>query len=130
MILFLPFSYLYVKKEISSFLYYIYYFYALLFCILILTKNLIKLVEIATFCKMNSTDISEVVPDKVICSQQLPEPERTRSQLVSALSDAMFVSPGVHSAGTFARRRNNTFFFQFSHQTKSGMYAEVTLRVS
>ena len=25
--------------------------YALLFCILILTKNLIKLVEIATFCK-------------------------------------------------------------------------------
>ena len=100
--------------------------YVLLFCILILTKNLIKLVErseIATFCKMDSSD-------SVICSQQLPEPETTRTQLVSALSDAMFVSPGVHSAGTFARRRNNTFFFQFSHQTKSGMYAEVTQRVS
>ena len=98
--------------------------YALLFCILILTKNLIKLVEIATFCKMNSSDIS-------LCgSQQVPQPETTRSQLVSALSDAMFVSPGVHSAGTFARRRNNTFFFQFSHQTKSGMYAEVTQGVS
>ena len=38
----------------------------------------------------------------------------------------MFVSPGVHSAGTFARRKNNTFFFHFNHQTKSGMYAEVT----
>ena len=92
---------------------------------MILTKNLIKLVEIATFCKMNSSDISDVVTDSVICSQQVPDPETTRSQLVSALSDAMFVSPGVHSAGTFARRRNNTFFFQFSHQTKSGMYAEV-----
>ena len=45
-------------KEISNFLYYI---YALLFCILISTKNLIKLVEIATFCKMNSSDISAVV---------------------------------------------------------------------
>ena len=102
-----------------------------LFCILILTKNLIKLVEIATFCKMNSSDISDVVPDNTISSQQVPEPETTRSQLVSALSDAMFVSPGVHSAGTFARRRrNNTFFFQFSHQTKSGMYAEVTLSFS
>ena len=116
-------------KEISNFLYYI---YALLFCILISTKNLIKLVEIATFCKMNSSDISELqaAPDQDIYAQQVPEPETTRSQLVSALSDAMFVSPGVHSAGTFARRRNNTFFFQFSHQTKSGMYAEVTQGVS
>ena len=116
-------------KEISNFLYYI---YALLFCILISTKNLIKLVEIATFCKMNSSDISELqaAPDQDIYAQQVPEPETTRSQLVSALSDAMFVSPGVHSAGTFARRRNNTFFFQFSHQTKSGMYAEVTLSFS
>ena len=57
--------------------------------------------------------------------QQVPDPVTTRSNLVSALSDAMFVSPGIHSAGTFARRKNNTFFFHFSHQTKSGMYAEV-----
>ena len=50
-----------------------------------------------------------------------------RDELVSALSDAMFLAPGLHSAGTFSRRRNNTFFYQFSHQTKSGMYAEVTI---
>ena len=110
-------------KEISNFLYYI---YALLFCILISTKNLIKLVEIATFCKMNSSDISELqaAPDQDIYAQQVPEPETTRSQLVSALSDAMFVSPGVHSAGTFARRRNNTFFYHFGHATRSGMYGD------
>ena len=39
----------------------------------------------------------------------------------------MFLAPGLHSAGTFSRRRNNTFFYQFSHQTKSGMYAEVSI---
>ena len=48
-----------------------------------------------------------------------------RDELVSAISDAMYLSPAVHSAGTFSRRKNNTFFFHFSHQTKSGIYAEV-----
>ena len=48
-----------------------------------------------------------------------------RDDLVTALSDAMFLSPAVHSAGTFSRRRNNTYFFHFAHQTKSGMYLEV-----
>jgi len=44
--------------------------------------------------------------------------------VVSALSDAMFVAPALHSAGTFARRRNNTFFYHFNHQTKGGMYSK------
>ena len=48
-----------------------------------------------------------------------------REHLVAALSDAMFVAPAAHSAGTFSRRRNNTFFYHFNHQTKGGMYAKV-----
>ena len=52
-------------------------------------------------------------------------PKKTRERVVSALSDAMFVAPALHSAGTFARRRNNTFFYHFNHQTKGGMYSKV-----
>ena len=52
-------------------------------------------------------------------------PEKIRERVVTALSDAMFVAPAVHSAGTFARRRNNTFFYHFNHQTKGGMYSKV-----
>ena len=62
--------------------------------------------------------------------QVSPDGRRHRDELVAALSDAMFVGPGLHSAGTFARRRqNNTFFYHFGHATRSGMYgdqAEVT----
>ena len=53
------------------------------------------------------------------------KPEKIREHLIAALSDAMFVAPAVHSAGTFFRRRNNTFFYHFNHQTKGGMYAKV-----
>ena len=88
----------------------------------VLTKKTHYSVEMSTFYKMN---FSALLTENFYCGQQVPEPNTTRSQLVSALSDAMFVSPGVHSAGTFARRKNNTYFFHFSHQTKNGMYAEV-----
>jgi len=54
-----------------------------------------------------------------------PKPNLHAAQLVSALSDAMFAAPALHSAGTFFRRKNNTFLYHFNHQTKGGMYAKV-----
>jgi hypothetical protein len=37
---------------------------------------------------------------------------------VSALSDAMFIAPSVHSAGKISRKRINEFVYYFNHQTK------------
>lgn len=57
--------------------------------------------------------------------QPEPRPSVQAAQLVSALSDALYVAPALHSAGTFYRRRNNTFLYHFNHHTKAGMYAKV-----
>jgi len=57
--------------------------------------------------------------------QGRPRPLVQAAQLVAAISDAMYLAPALHSAGTFFRRKNNTFVYHFHHQTKSGMYAKV-----
>ena len=49
-------------------------------------------------------------------------------QVMSAFSDGLYASPAVFSAGTFFRKTKDTYFYHFSHQTKSGPYATVSER--
>lgn len=48
------------------------------------------------------------------------------SQVLAAFSDGLYGSAAIHSAGSFFRKSENTFFYHFAHNTKSGPYATVT----
>jgi hypothetical protein len=48
-------------------------------------------------------------------------------QILSAFSDGLYVSPSVYSAGTFARKSKNTFFYHFAHRPNGGPYAAVSV---
>lgn len=47
-------------------------------------------------------------------------------QVLQAFSDALYASPGIFSAGTFARKSKNTYFYHFSHHSKVGPYGQVS----
>ena len=47
-------------------------------------------------------------------------------QVLSAFSDGLYVSPAVLSAGTFARKTRDTYFYHFEHGPRSGPYAAVS----
>ena len=60
--------------------------------------------------------------------QEPPSPRLVRTQTLAAVSDALYAAPAVHSAGTFYRRRNkSTYFYQFTHPTRNGLYPQVLL---
>ena len=60
--------------------------------------------------------------------QEPPSPRLVRNQTLAAVSDALYAAPAVHSAGTFYRRRNkSTYFYQFTHPTRNGLYPQVLL---
>ena len=46
-------------------------------------------------------------------------------QVLQAFSDALYASPGIFSAGTFARKSKNTYFYHFAHHSKMGPYGQV-----
>ena len=63
--------------------------------------------------------------------QEPPSPRLVRNQTLAAVSDALYAAPAVHSAGTFYRRRNkSTYFYQFTHPTRNGLYLQVLLPTS
>ena len=47
-------------------------------------------------------------------------------QVLSAFSDGLYVSPALFSAGTFARKNKDTYFYHFEHGPRSGPYAAVS----
>ena len=47
-------------------------------------------------------------------------------QILSAFSDGLFVSPAVFSAGAFARKSKDAYFYHFDHSPRSGPYAAVS----
>jgi hypothetical protein len=58
--------------------------------------------------------------------QEVVGPLVVRNQTLAAVSDALYAAPAVHSAGTFARRRNkSTHFYHFAHATRNGLYPQV-----
>ena len=46
-------------------------------------------------------------------------------QVLQAFGDALYASPGIFSAGTFARKSKNTYFYHFAHHSKMGPYGQV-----
>ena len=47
-------------------------------------------------------------------------------QILSAFSDGLFVSPAVFSAGSFARKSEDAYFYHFDRSPRSGPYAAVS----
>ncbi|XP_059081378.1 neuroligin-4, Y-linked-like [Tigriopus californicus] len=56
-------------------------------------------------------------------AETVQSPHMNKDQILSAFSDGLYGAPGIFSAGTFFRKSKNTFFYHFTHHTKSGPYA-------